>query len=61
MNLEIQARRFEQQLAAFEKLHADELKNLEQKLAAYMQLHADEVRFLREELARLKSEKEASP
>lgn len=51
---ETRIRRFEQQLAAFEKLHAGELKDFEQKLATYMRLHADEVRLLREELARLK-------
>jgi hypothetical protein len=56
MDLETRVRRFEQQLAAFEKLHADELKSFEEKLATYRSLQADEVRFLREELAELKRE-----
>ena len=56
MNLETQVRRFEQQLDAFEKLHADELKKFEEKLATYLCLQADEVKFLREELAALKKE-----
>lgn len=56
MNLESMLRRFEQQLTAFEKLHADELKGFEEKLATYMRLHADEVKFLREELAELRKE-----
>lgn len=56
MDLETRVRRFEQQLVAFEKLHADELKNFEDKLATYRSLQADEVRFLREELAELKRE-----
>ncbi len=50
--------RFEQQLSAFEKLHADEVKGMEEKLALYRQLHADEVKMLHEELARLKDEVE---
>lgn len=54
MDLETHVRRFEQQLAAFEKLHANELKTLEEKLAAHRRLQADEVKFLREELAALK-------
>jgi hypothetical protein len=54
MDLETQVRRFEQQLSAFEKLHADELKDFREKLAIYMRLHADEVKLLREELAEVK-------
>lgn len=56
MNLETQLQRFEQQLDAFEKLHADELKGFEEKLATYIRLQADEVKFLREELAELRKE-----
>ena len=56
MNLETRLRRFEQQLDAFEKLHADELKKYEEKLETYLRLQADEVKFLREELAVLKEE-----
>ena len=54
MDLETRIRRFEQQLAAFEKLHAGELKEFEKKLTIYIQLHADEVKLLREGLAELK-------
>lgn len=56
MNPETQLRRLEQQLDAFEKLHADELKKFKEKLATYLRLQADEVKFLREELAALKQE-----
>lgn len=56
MNLETQIQRFEQQLDAFEQLHADELKGFEKKLATYMRLQADEVKFLRQELAELQKE-----
>ena len=54
MDLETHVQRFEQQLSAFEKLHADELKDFREKLAIYMRLHADEVKLLREELAEVK-------
>jgi hypothetical protein len=54
MDPETQARRFEQQLQAFEKLHTQELQALEEKLIAYMRLHADEVRLLREQLDELR-------
>lgn len=54
MDLETQVQRFEQQLSAFEKLHADELKDFQEKLEIYMRLHADEVKLLREELAEVK-------
>lgn len=60
MDLKTWVRRFEQQLAAFEKLHTDELKSFEEKLATYRSLQADEVGFLREELAELKRELAAS-
>jgi hypothetical protein len=54
VDAETQARRFEQQLRAFEKLHAEELQALEARLAAYMRLHADEVKLLREQLDELR-------
>lgn len=56
MDFEARLGRFEQQLDAFEKLHADELKKFQEKLAAYLRLQADEVKFLREELAALQKE-----
>ena len=54
MDMDTQVRRFEQQLSAFEKLHANELNEFQEKLAAYMRLHADEVKLLREQLGELK-------
>jgi hypothetical protein len=54
MKLETRVQRFEQQLDAFEALHADELKKFEEKLTSYLRLQADEVKFLREELIALK-------
>lgn len=60
-DLPTQLRRLEQQLAAFEKLHADELKQFEEKLAAYMRLQAGEAKLLREELAALRTAVEAQP
>lgn len=54
MDFGTQVRRLEQQLSAFEKLHAKELSELHEKLAAYMHIHADEVRLLREQLDELK-------
>lgn len=56
MNLESRLQRFEQQLAAFEEMHANELKGFEEKLETYIRLQADEVKFLREELAALRKE-----
>ncbi|MCZ7573553.1 MAG: hypothetical protein M5U01_33800 [Ardenticatenaceae bacterium] len=60
MDLNIPFQRLEQQLAAFERMHAGELTELHEKLAAYQRLHADEVRFLREELEQLKQQVHAS-
>ncbi len=54
--LENLARRLEQQLASFEKLHADELKRFEEQLAAYRRLQNDELQMLRDELTQLKDE-----
>ncbi len=54
--LELQARRLEQQLAAFEKLHADEMQRFEEQLAAYRRLQSDENQMLREQLQQLKDE-----
>jgi hypothetical protein len=63
MDLDTRIRRFEQQLAAFEKLHTHELKDFQDKLAAYMRIHADEVKLLHRELDELKQwvAKQASP
>ena len=50
------ARRLEQQMVSYEKLHADEMKRFEQQLAAYRNLQNDELQMLRDELAQLKGE-----
>jgi hypothetical protein len=47
--------RLEQQLAAFERLHADELRELQRRLETYLRLHEDEVRLLRAEIADLRA------
>ena len=54
--LDVQARRLEQQIAAFEKLHGDELKRFEAQLAAYRQMQSDELQMLRGQLAALQDE-----
>jgi len=63
MDLDTRIRRFEQQLAAFEKLHTHELKDFQDKLAAYMRIHAEEVQLLHRELDELKQwmAKQAAP
>ena len=50
-----QLRRLEQQLEAFERLHADELREFQRRLEAYQRLHEDEVRLLQEEIADLRA------
>jgi replication fork clamp-binding protein CrfC len=50
------ARRLEQQLVAFERLHADELKRFQDQLATYQRLQNDELQMLRDELQQLKKE-----
>ena len=54
--LELQAKRLEQQLAAFEKLHADDLQRFEEQLATYRRLQNDEIQMLREQLQQFKSD-----
>ena len=49
-------RRLEQQLASFERLHADELKRFEEQLTTYRRLQNDELQMLRDELTQLKEE-----
>ena len=55
-DLDLQARRLEQQINAFERLHTDELHRFESELAAYRQLQADELNQLRGQLQRLTDE-----
>ncbi len=54
--LEDLARRLEQQLISYEKLHADEMKRFQQQLAEYQRIQADELEMLRNELTQLKQE-----
>ena len=54
--IETLARRLEQQLAAYEKLHADEMKKFREQLDAFQNIQADELRMLGNELAQLKEE-----
>lgn len=50
------ARRLEQQIAAFEKMHVDEMKRFQEQFEVYRQLQNDELEMLRRELARLKDD-----
>ncbi|MBI5029374.1 MAG: hypothetical protein HZB51_02515 [Chloroflexi bacterium] len=50
------ARRLEQQLTAYERMHLDELKNLQEQLATFQRLQHDEMQMLRDELSQLKQE-----
>ncbi len=47
------ARRLEQQLTAFEKLHMDELARIQEQLDAYLKVQNDELEMLRTELRQL--------
>ena len=50
------ARRLEQQIASFEKLHTEELKHFQEQLETYQRLQADELQMLRDQLNRFKDE-----
>ena len=50
------ARRLEQQITSFQKLHADELNRLQEQLDTYRRLQNDELEMLRDELKQLKEE-----
>ncbi len=54
--LEVLARRLEQQIVSFGKLHADEMKRFEEQLATYRRLQDDELRMLHDELKQLQDE-----
>jgi hypothetical protein len=57
MDIEMQLQRLEQQLAAFEKLHREELEEFERKFAVYKQLQNDELNLMRQELMKLRDVK----
>ncbi len=50
------ARRLEQQIASFEKLHTDELKRFQEQLETYQRLQNDELQMLRDQLKRFKDQ-----
>lgn len=50
------ARRLEQQLVSYEKLHADELKSFQTQLETFQRIQADELKSLQDELKQLKEE-----
>ncbi len=54
--LEDSARRLDQQLVAFERLHTDELKRFQDQLETYRRLQNDELQMLRDEVKQLKDE-----
>ncbi len=58
--LEDLARRLEQQIESYEKLHADEMKRFEEQLQAFQRIQADELKMLRDELDQIKREIAAS-
>ncbi len=55
-DIEILARRLEQQITSFEKLHADEMKRFEEQFAVFQRLQNDELQMLRAELKQLQDE-----
>jgi hypothetical protein len=54
--MESLARRLEQQLTAYEKLHVDEMKRFQEQFAALQRIQADELQMLRHELEQIKTE-----
>ncbi len=55
-DLQESARRLEQQITSFEKLHTDELKHFQEQLETYRRLQADELQMLRDQLKRFNEE-----
>ncbi len=55
-DLENLARRLEQQITSFEKLHADELARFQEQLATYQRLQNEELEMLHTQLNQLKAE-----
>jgi len=54
--LEIQARRLEQQIIAYEKLHTDEIKRFQEQFEAFQRIQAEELQMLRKQLAQFAEE-----
>jgi hypothetical protein len=55
LDIDTHLKRLEQQLAAFEILHREELETFEKKLAIYRGLQAQEVKMLQEEIEKLRA------
>jgi hypothetical protein len=55
-DLQESARRLDQQITSFEKLHGEELKKFQEQLETYQRLQNDEMQMLRDQLKRLKDE-----
>lgn len=56
LDLNDSARRLEQQIASFEKLHSEELAHFQEQLETYQRLQNDEMKMLRDQLQRLKDQ-----
>lgn len=54
--LEIHARRLEQQIAAYEKLHTEEFKRFQEQFEAFQQIQTDELQMLKKQLAQFAKE-----
>lgn len=54
--LEDLARRLEQQLVSYERLHMDEMIKFQDQFQAFQRIQADELQMLRKELDQLKQE-----
>jgi len=54
--LETQLRRLEQQVAAYEKLHTEEIKRFKEQFGAFQRIQTDELQMLRKQLAQFAEE-----
>ena len=54
--LEIQARRLEQQIAAYAKLHSEEIMRFQEQFAAFQRIQAEELQMLRKQIAQFAEE-----
>lgn len=50
------ARRLEQQISAYEKLHVEEIKRFQEQFEAFQRIQTDELQMLRQQLAKLAEE-----
>lgn len=54
--LELQARRLEQQISAYEKLHTEEFKRFQEQFEAFQRIQTDELQMLKKQLAQFAKE-----